>query len=104
MSIGIVEPQDHVDAIYRAADKLRGYGQVVLASHAEIAAEAFIDLQTDFDDILAALVGLVQEKQLLGIERETYQTALALVIKHFDFGDSPEEWAARKVTQLPEAA
>lgn len=93
MSIGIVEPQDHVDAIYRAADKLRGYGQVVLASHAEIAAEAFIDLQTDFDDILAALVGLVQEKQLLGIEREAYKNALMLVIKHHDknegFADKP---------------
>ena len=92
-----IDPQEHVDAIYRAAEKLRGHGQVVLASHAELAAEAFIDLQTDFDKLLAALVGMVQEKQPLGIEREEYRTALALVIKHYDFGDSPEEWAARKV-------
>ena len=92
-----IDSHDHVDAIYRAADKLRGHGQAMLAAHAEIAAEAFIDLQTDFDDILAALVGMVQEKQPLGTERETYKAALALVIKHYDSVDSPEGWAARKV-------
>jgi hypothetical protein len=46
-----IDPQDHVDAIYRGAEKLRGHGQVVLAAHSELAAEAFIDLQIDFDRV-----------------------------------------------------
>lgn len=118
-----LDPQEHVDAIYRCAGLITseaatlhdchtidgdwGDDHNVKATHAamlanaaaaEAAAEAFIDLQTERDELLAALVGLVQEPQPLGIDRESYQTAIALVIKHHDDVDNPEAWAARKVT------
>lgn len=118
-----LDPQEHVDAIYRCAGLITseaatlhechtingdwGDDHNVKATHAvmvanaaagEAAAEAFIDLQTERDELLAALVAMVQEPQPLGIDRDSYQTALALVIKHHDNVDNPEAWAARKAS------
>lgn len=59
--------------------------------------EATIDeMLKERNELLAALVGMVQEPQPLGIDRESYQTAIALVIKHHDDVDNPEAWAARR--------
>ena len=90
-----IDPQEHVVFLGSLADDLVGLPH---AEQIRDAAEAFIDLQTERDELLAALVGLVEEKQPLGIDRESYQTAIALVIKYHDDVDSPEAWAARKVT------
>lgn len=116
-----LDPQEHVDAIYRCAGLIQSHAKYlhdfhtlngvwgqdhnIKAAHAamlanaaaaESAAEAFIDLQTERDELLATLVGMVQEPQPLGIDRESYQTAIALVIKHHDDVDNPEAWAARR--------
>lgn len=116
------DPHDHVDTLYRAAALLRKTAGCLRACHTkpddpndwgddhdvraaydteiatagalELAAESYIVLQTDFDDLLAALVALVQEKQPLGIEREEYQTALALTIKHHDTAAAAEARSA----------
>lgn len=102
------DPQEHVAAIYTAvtiieedassfeqvnilgADEVdKTDAEILDTLHAakrglEAAADAFIDLQTERDDMLAALVALVEEAQPLGIEREAYRNALALVIEHHD--------------------
>ena len=88
-----IDPQEHVVFLGSLADDLVGLPH---AEQIRDAAECIIDTTTERDELLAALVALVEEKQPLGIERESYQTALALVIKYYDNVDSPEEWAARK--------
>lgn len=42
---------------------------------------AFINLISQRDALLAALVGMVEEAQPLGIDRESYLTAIALVVR-----------------------
>lgn len=79
-----IDPQEHVGALFRAAEFLRKSGLTRLAREVEAAAEAWIDTQAERDDFLAALVDLVEEAQPLGIEREAYQTALTLVVRHHD--------------------
>lgn len=117
-----IDPQEHVDAIYDVAGLIQAEARILKECHttqdgdwgndhnvkkthaymlarataAEAAAEAFITTQTERDELLAALVALVQEPQPLGIEREAYREALALVIKYHDEVDSLEAWAARK--------
>jgi hypothetical protein len=104
---GSLDPQEHVDAIYKAAALIREHAdglqechcrapgdwggdedvrkdyetELATATAAETAAEAFIDVQTERDELLAALVGLVEEAQPLGIDHQAYQTAIALVVR-----------------------
>lgn len=65
-------------------------------SDTDDAADVIDELLKQRDELLTALVGMVQEPQPLGIDRESYQTAIALVIKHHDDVDNPEAWAARR--------
>lgn len=104
----VIDPQEHVDAIGNAADFVRRNAEelrsantlvsdsddwmgdadtkalyeleIAAADDADDAAEAFIALQGERDALLLALIGLVEEKQPLGIERETYQHALKLIV------------------------
>lgn len=127
MTASRIDPQEHVDAIYDLAALIQAEARILKechttesgdwgddhntkaahafmlerATHAEAAAEAFINLQTERDEILAALVALVEEAQPLGIDRKSYQTAIALVIKHVDdeeeaCTDDIAAWAARR--------
>lgn len=103
-----IDHQEHVDAIYGAAELIRRNAldlraahtradddgdwcgdddtrreyedEINLADYVDKAAESYINLQTERDALLAALVGLVEEKQPLGIDRETYITALELIV------------------------
>lgn len=101
VSRGNIDPQEHVDAIYKVATLIRenasnlqechcrapgewgddNDAELIAATAAEAAADAFIDLQTERDELLAALVGIVEEAQPLGIDRESYQTAIALIVR-----------------------
>jgi hypothetical protein len=55
-------------------------------------------LRAECAELLIALVALTNEPQPHGIYRQPYQTAIALIWKHYDESDSPEAWAARKAT------
>lgn len=107
-TVDAIDPQEHVDAIYGAAELIRRNAlelrtahtradddsdwcgdedtrrqyedEINLADFVDKAAESYINLQTERDALLAALVGMVNEQQPLGIERETYQTALQLIV------------------------
>ncbi len=107
-TVDAIDPQEHVDAIFGAAELIRRNAlelraghtrpdddsdwcgdeevrrqyedEINLADFVDAAAESYINLQTERDALLAALVGLVNEQQPLGIERETYQTALQLIV------------------------
>lgn len=54
-------------------------------------------LRAECAELLGALVDLANEPQPLGIDRPAYQSAIAMVWKHYDEADTPEAWAARKV-------
>ena len=103
----MIDPQEHVDAIGNAADQIRHNAEdlrachtnfsdpndwlgdadtkalyeyeIALADDIDDAADAFIALQGERDVLLLALIGLVEEKQPLGIERDTYQNAVQLI-------------------------
>lgn len=51
-----------------------------IATAADAAAEAYDALQGERDALLLALLGLVEEKKPLGIQRATYQHALNLIV------------------------
>lgn len=103
----VIDPQEHVDAIGNAADAVRRNAEcmreahtlqddrdnwvgdddtrdayqreIAAASDLDAAADYLVDLQGERDALLLALIGLVEEAQPLGIERETYQHALKLI-------------------------
>lgn len=107
-TIDAIDPQEHVDAIFGAAELIRRTAlelrtahtradddsdwcgdedtrrqyedEINLADFVDKAAESYINLQTERDALLAALVGLVEEAQPLGIDREAYVTALQLIV------------------------
>ena len=54
------------------------------------------ELRTERNDLMCALLALMDEPQPLGIGRAAYQAANAVLVKHLDTTDSAEEWAARR--------
>lgn len=104
----MIDPQEHVDAIYKLAEIVERNAQsmrechtvfgdpddwngddearrqyedeTMAATFAEKAGDYLVELQTERDALLAALQDLVEEKQPLGIWRPAYQNALALIV------------------------
>lgn len=105
----MIDPQEHIDAIYNAGARLRLHAEwlresstvggdlddwngdeeafeayeaeKVAANDAEAAGDYLADLQSERDELFNALLGLVEEQQPLGIDRDAYQTAIALIIR-----------------------
>lgn len=101
------ETREYAARLYALAKEMRDEEGCVTESPDLVEAAADrLDAQTvtinvlrrQRDELLSALVAMVQEPQPLGIDRDSYQTALALVIKHHDNVDNPEAWAARKAS------
>lgn len=57
---------------------------------------AITALRTERNELMGALIAIMEEPQPLGIERAAYQAANAVLIKYLDTTDNAEEWAARR--------
>lgn len=126
----MIDSQEHVDAIYRASaivtrnanamrechtvfDDLNDWNgdedarrqhenETMAATFAESAADYLADLQTERDALFVALKALVEEQQPLGIWRQTYQDALALIVKTEDSQEQQHRHPTAVTTQPQE--
>lgn len=96
MHLDLADLKSRINPAYANTPGTESFERRLCVETIESLGKAITALRTERNDLMCALLALMDEPQPLGIERAAYQEANAVLVKHLDTTDSAEEWAARR--------
>ncbi len=95
MHLDLADLKSRINPAYADTPGTESFERRLCVETIEQLGSAITALRTERNELMGALIAIMEEPQPLGIERAAYQAANAVLIKYLDT-DSAEEWAARR--------